>query len=83
MYLQVIAHRARVPRRKQGDGCIALHFQPDFGSAHRFAPRQSGSTPIPIKRSVTHFCLLRIVLRIDIDDPLAFRYYGKKKGREG
>jgi hypothetical protein len=28
MYLQVLAHRARVPLRRQRDGSIALHFPP-------------------------------------------------------
>jgi hypothetical protein len=28
MYLQVLAQRARVPLRRQRDGCVALHFPP-------------------------------------------------------
>jgi hypothetical protein len=28
MHLQVLAQRARVPLRRHGDGCIALHFPP-------------------------------------------------------
>jgi hypothetical protein len=39
MCLQVLVQRARVPLRKQGDGCVDLHFPPDFGGAHRSAPR--------------------------------------------
>jgi hypothetical protein len=28
MYLQVLAQRARVPLRRQRDGCVVLHFPP-------------------------------------------------------
>jgi hypothetical protein len=37
MYLQVFAQRARVPLRRQRDGCVALHFPP-------ILPRCSGAT---------------------------------------
>jgi hypothetical protein len=33
MYLEVLVQRARVPLRRQGDGCVARHFPPDFGPA--------------------------------------------------
>jgi hypothetical protein len=39
MCLQVLAQRAGVPLRRQGDGWRELPFPADFGVAHRSAPR--------------------------------------------
>jgi hypothetical protein len=40
MYLQILAQRARVPLRRQRDGCVALHFPP-------ILPRCSGAAVLP------------------------------------
>jgi hypothetical protein len=42
MYLQVLAQRARVPLRRQRDGCVALHFPPILVRLRRILP--PGST---------------------------------------
>jgi hypothetical protein len=50
MYLQVLAQRARVPLRRQRDGCVALHLPP-------ILPRCSGATVLP-PRSTLNFSML-------------------------
>jgi hypothetical protein len=41
IYLQVVVQKARVPLRRQRDGCVALRFPPDF------APLQRGHRSVP------------------------------------
>jgi hypothetical protein len=47
VYLQVVVQRARVPLRRQGDGCAALHFPPILAAPSVLPP---GST--------LNFCML-------------------------